>query len=195
MRKIFIDCGSNLGQGYDQISKKENMDDTWDIFMFEPNIKCYESLKTKFTEKNIKIFNSAVSNTYKKEKFLLEYCPTQKEWVGGASNILGKKYLKPSYIKNEYIKNSEYLVDCIDLSDFIMKNFTNEDYIILKLDIEGSEFEILPKMISDNTLNFIDKIYVEWHDHLILNFNDLSFNKDYFLEEFKKLNIEYNIWY
>jgi hypothetical protein len=33
----------------------------------------------------------------------------------------------------------------------------------MKIDIEGAEFNILNKMIEDGSINFIDRIYIEWH--------------------------------
>jgi hypothetical protein len=32
------------------------------------------------------------------------------------------------------------------------------------MDIEGSEYEVLPKMIQDGSIDYINSIYVEWHD-------------------------------
>lgn len=77
-----------------------------------------------------------------------------------------KKYNKGNsiFINNEM--RSEYDVDeieMIDLSRFIKTNFTLNDYIVLKLDIEGAEYDILEKMLDDGTINYINELYVEFH--------------------------------
>jgi len=53
--------------------------------------------------------------------------------------------------------------ESIDLSNWIIENFNNSDFIILKLDIEGAEYEVLEKMIRDNSINYINKLFIDWH--------------------------------
>ena len=40
----------------------------------------------------------------------------------------------------------------------------DEDYVILKVDIEGAEFDLLRHIISNGLLHLIDILAVEWHD-------------------------------
>ncbi len=37
MRKIFVDCGSNAGQGLRHFASAYNMDSSWIIETYEPN--------------------------------------------------------------------------------------------------------------------------------------------------------------
>ncbi|XP_071947593.1 uncharacterized protein [Antedon mediterranea] len=50
-----------------------------------------------------------------------------------------------------------------DLSKWIRENTKKEDYVILKLDVEGAEFSILQKMLKEGTFAWIDKYYGEYH--------------------------------
>mgnify|MGYP001460204055 CR=1 FL=1 len=54
-------------------------------------------------------------------------------------------------------------VPCIDLVDWIKKNYKSSDQIILKLDIEGAEYAILKKLIEEKLYYFINILYIEWH--------------------------------
>ncbi|XP_077869925.1 uncharacterized protein LOC144362665 [Saccoglossus kowalevskii] len=54
-------------------------------------------------------------------------------------------------------------VPTIDLSQWIQKHTLKEDYVILKLDVEGAEYGILKKMLNDDTFAWIDKYYGEFH--------------------------------
>lgn len=38
--------------------------------------------------------------------------------------------------------------------------------VVMKLDIEGSEVEVLPDLLSEGSFKFIDVIMVEFHEHL-----------------------------
>ena len=54
-------------------------------------------------------------------------------------------------------------VKCIDFSKWIKENFSPDDNIILKCNIEGSEYDILEKMIADETIEYIKELWIRWH--------------------------------
>ncbi|MEI2422669.1 FkbM family methyltransferase, partial [Arthrospira platensis SPKY2] len=58
-------------------------------------------------------------------------------------------------------------VDCIDLSAFISQVSQIYPKIILKLDVEGAEYDILEKMVQERTVRHIDKLYCEFHWHKV----------------------------
>ena len=37
MRKIFLDCGTHYGEGLNSFINHYNIDNTWDVYSFEPN--------------------------------------------------------------------------------------------------------------------------------------------------------------
>lgn len=55
-------------------------------------------------------------------------------------------------------------VESLDLSQWILNNFSKDDFIVLKMDIEGSEYEVLPKMIKDGSIQYVNHAFIEWHD-------------------------------
>ncbi|XP_071959410.1 uncharacterized protein [Antedon mediterranea] len=73
-------------------------------------------------------------------------------------------------------------VSTIDLSMWIQRNLQIEDYVILKLDVEGAEFEIFQKMLKDGTFKWIDKLYGEYHFHQPIQFS-----------QSKKMAIKYEV--
>ena len=48
-------------------------------------------------------------------------------------------------------------IPVVDLSQWIQKHTSPDDYVIFKLDVEGAEFDILDKMLKDGTFKWIDK--------------------------------------
>jgi FkbM family methyltransferase len=184
---IFIDCGSNIGQGYDKLSKELSIDSTWEVYMFEPNKKCVDILKDKY--QNAHILNKAVWIDNKTRKLNLEYCQVAEDWVGGSSNIIDSgEYVKPHYIHDEHLIVSES-VECIDFSEFLL-NFPHWHQIILKMDIEGAEFCVLDKMMQDLTIFLIDSIYIEWHERLLKQ----NVSRKKYIDFFKEYNIAYHDW-
>ncbi len=184
---IFIDCGSNLGQGFDKISAEWKMDSTWNKYMFEPNQRCVNVLKSKYTD--VTIFNKAIWNKNCRRKLMIEYCAQTRQWNGGASNVIDEaEYIKPFYLL-DYKGDDD--VDCVDFSEFLSSTFTKDDNIVLKMDVEGAEFPVLDKMIADGTMLMVKYLYIEWHARLLKKHNSNLPYIAYFYEN----NITYTEWY
>ena len=60
-------------------------------------------------------------------------------------------------------KKNPLKVPSIDFSKWIKKTFKKSDYIVVKMNVEGAEYEVFEKMLADNTLEYINEIYVQWH--------------------------------
>ena len=132
-RKIFLDCGSNIGSGFDKITKIDNINNEFEKYLFEPNIYCVNILKEKYND--VTIINKAVWDKNEQRNISLELWPEKEQWIGGGSNILESDWLNTTRVGMREQRNGG-LVDCIDFSQFIFDNFSIDDYIILKLDIE-----------------------------------------------------------
>ena len=180
MKKIFLDCGTNLCQGLSKIMKNYNMDENWTIYSFEVNPNTFNCIdKSNFP--NVKFINKGVWSEDCKRMLTIEIVPgnlgIHSEFlidgnmsnapVGGASNILQEDWNKPDFVSDEHINSSVFEVECIDFPEFIKNNFSQSDFIVLKLDVEGSEYPILEKMIINGTIDYINDIYVEWHQRLL----------------------------
>jgi len=108
--------------------------------------------------------------------------------VGGSTNIMGDEYKWGHWIENDNKLINTFKVKCFDFSAFIRDNFTKEDYIIVKLDIEGSEYEVMDKLIIDGTIDYINHFYIEWH-------NVDNRNPAIYINKIYEKNIKYTQWY
>lgn len=204
MREVFIDCGTNLCQGLNQIMKLHKMDESWIIYSFEVNPITFNSFdKSRFPF--VKFINKGVWSedcvkdltvelvTGKYSEYDGEFLLNKNqiyEKTGGSSNILGQDWIKPDYIPEENITYQYVSVECINLSKFISDNFDKTDHIILKLDVEGAEYTILEKMLEDETIEYISEIYVEWHQGLLRN----NYNQSNLIEKLISKNIKIHDW-
>jgi len=203
---IFIDCGTNEKQGLVQIASMNSDIDT--VYSFEANTIVYDRIdKTD----DVNYYNVAVSDKFGFCDFYLEKCIIRGDnFIGGGSrmqdpryglaqyfedknklhNIGGGKQTKDieEFVSDMYIKT---VVPTIRLVDFI--NYLNpEDHsIILKLDVEGSEYPILEDMRQSNTFGKIKKLYIEFHEWA--RTSEYQNNVDW-INYFKENNIEYNWW-
>ena len=56
-----------------------------------------------------------------------------------------------------------YAVKGIDLSEYLLNNFEPSAFVILKMDIEGSEYDVIPHMLETGAFNVIDEFFLEGH--------------------------------
>lgn len=54
-------------------------------------------------------------------------------------------------------------VPCFDFSKWLSETFTAEDYVVIKMNIEGAEYDVLEKCIVDGTISLINELHIQWH--------------------------------
>ena len=161
-RGLFLDCGSNIGQGF-EFFRKYYPNEIYDYILFEPNPYCFQELFKKYShlaDNGVQLENVAVGIDNGKVHFYgLESERGGIYAVGGTvlPEHNSKLYTTPSY--------ASIKVSSIDFSNFIVDTLQKNDYaiVILKLDIEGGEYPVLDALISNNLISRFNTIYVEFH--------------------------------
>lgn len=174
--KLFIDLGTNLGQGLIQFNEKYNFfgASDWEIQTFEPNPSIepnfYFIKNLTFNRKAVWVKDGTIEFARDVRKF--EYIAPNNI---GADGVVGELTNVGCHLKqdNILIKNSSgedfddvVEVECIDFSAYL-RSKNGYDRIIVKMDIEGSEFGVLRHLLKENTINLIDEIYVETHERFM----------------------------
>ena len=57
----------------------------------------------------------------------------------------------------------KYKVEAIDFSEWLKNNVSEDDLVICDMDIECSEYKVLPHLIENETIKLIDYLIIEWH--------------------------------
>ncbi|ORY36270.1 hypothetical protein BCR33DRAFT_770302 [Rhizoclosmatium globosum] len=57
----------------------------------------------------------------------------------------------------------------VNIGRFILQNFRAEDFVVVKMDIEGAEYDVVPHLYSTGAYTIIDYLYIEWHKPLVDN--------------------------
>lgn len=199
MKKIFLDCGTHLFQGFCDFAKRYNIDETWECYCFEANPNTFDMSQQKYkilTEEqnfNIKHYNKAISNNDGRIK--VNCSKDSLGYVSQASNILQNP---PSYDKQwknsfEYSLDEVY-VETIDFSKFLNSIATSEDFVLIKMDIEGSEFDVIQSLIDTNSYKLINEFYCEFHDRFFEPQQEYIQRKEKFKQDFLNNNIEIKEW-
>lgn len=159
-RYILLDVGTHCGQSISNFKKCPAYKwFDWKIYGFEPHPQLCAIARAKHP--TVDIFCSAA-------------------WIhdNGIEFYEGADKLGQSHtvVKNKKTGNINYhkplAVNSIDLSHWIKNSFNKEtDFIILKMDIEGAEYDVLEKMIQEDSISYIAILFIEWHAHKIAGFD------------------------
>lgn len=159
---IFFDLGANKGIATRKVIKNFQKKENLIIHMFEPNIRLYDELLEKINKENqskikVHIYNNAVYVDGKEYEFLIGAKPdstnSKFKFISDEWNLSQKKFEGNTTVK------------AIDISAFIKNHCkSRQGYkCLVKMDIEGAEWDILEKMKNDKTFQFIDCLLIEFH--------------------------------
>ncbi len=156
---LFLDCGANLGQGYAWFSKYFHHPNV-SFELFEPNPNCFAHLHK---------LNDVINGKVKLNPFGIGTEDGDVKFFGldqaeGGALSQGGSIVK-SHNSNHYSASDASSIDVklVDFSKYLQSKASQFNKIIVKMDIEGAEVELLEKMIADNSIRFINVLYVEFH--------------------------------
>ena len=90
--------------------------------------------------------------------------PLSKHFVSGASTIMMQG--NESSL-DETDRRLVVRTEAFDVSEWFENNLQEDDYVALKVDIEGAEYEVLKRLIKTGEIDKVDWIAVEWHPEAI----------------------------
>ncbi len=159
-RGLFIDCGSNLGQGFGQFARHYPLQ-RFDYILIEPNPNCLPELEAQAARRKadtgarVEILEEAASTRVGTVKFFgLERDPTSQ----GGSML---KSHNSAYYAPDEARALE--VPTFSLAALIRERAADYPVVVLKLDIEGGEYEVLPHLIAEGMHQRLDSAYIEFH--------------------------------
>lgn len=147
-REICIDCGGHIGVFTDVALHCGAI-----VYVFEPNKYLFAFLQNKYRDNpNVILHNQAVSNRNYQTQFLID---EYGELSQGNRIVESVNHTQKSYE-----------VEVIDLSQYIKEHILPKHNKIsfLKLDVEGSEFDIMESLLGQDLHKHIGYIACETHE-------------------------------
>jgi FkbM family methyltransferase len=205
-RNVLIDCGTHFGQGLGDFVRRFNVDDSWIVHSFEANPITFRALETGIDlppgYENVKrlefvqYHNQALSDHDGTITLQVESPPGEGE-TGMGTSIIGLDKWNPQdgNLRQNFV--TTYDVQCIDFAKFIQTNFNPSDRIIIKMDIEGAEFDVLEHMDSLGVLSYVNFIAVEWHSNFFMpaNKSEMFGRENMLKKRLVELGIHHESWY
>jgi FkbM family methyltransferase len=180
LRKVFVDCGTNLGGGINHFNNRYHFGPDWEIYLFEPNPYLKDFILKNIVSANpqipIYLIDRAVcgASSPAEVEFKLQKIPEHEFPAGGGSTFMSSN---DGFLESETADYENVKVQTIRLSEFIMHVMSNhvkvrdsvaefqkgECMIALKLDIEGAEYEVIQDLLDTGTAWAITDLHVEFH--------------------------------
>ena len=139
---FFVDCGANVGKVTTEVFYKHP---DWVFHAFEPNPKCCATLR------NLSIPNLTIHET--------------AVWVSDGAQTL---YLPKQILSGTLMSSKKNLpvietleVSTIDLAVWL--SALPPDPVVLKMDIEGAEYQVLPHLLGSKAIGQVVELQVEFH--------------------------------
>ncbi|RLN17018.1 uncharacterized protein C2845_PM02G28950 [Panicum miliaceum] len=54
-------------------------------------------------------------------------------------------------------------IPAFDLAEWLKRTVTEQDYVVMKMDVEGTEFDLIPRMIGTGAICLVDELFLECH--------------------------------
>ena len=195
-KNVFFDLGTHMGQGLNYFIGALNINKNWDVFSYEANPVTYQ----KFQESQDRIrlqnsvgavfHNQAISDEDNLVTINLETPPNGDD-TGMGSSIMDLNHWNPWGDEERNNFKKQYIVQSVDFSTIVASRAG--DNIFCKMDIEGAEFQVLNKMIKDDTLRLISTIWIEFHDHYFVDKNEMLRQKNAIMDYVNKNNLNNNV--
>jgi FkbM family methyltransferase len=199
MEKVFIDCGVREGDAiaaflgdktvgfgnYYKCLQQHTDQDEFEFVGFEsPDYKYLEDTRSRFQDYKFSLIEKLIwtydglvdfdsdGEAYDCRIFEVSTVDNRKPWRHPSPKATIKQ------------------LPCIDFSKYLMKNFSNKDYIIVKLDIEGAEYDVMQSLIETKAISLINELYVEYHwwgktnlrsyiENFIINQTNIHYRNDW----------------
>ncbi len=187
--KLLYDLGAHWGESIQYFRKKFADPKEWDVISVEASTlnvnKLAENASYEANYFNeITIFNAFV---YHEEKEI-EFFEYKDEFHSAGSTYSKTKFDLNSKKKPEYanLPHNVLKPDIFNIVESYQENLDKYDEIIIKMDIEGAEYDILPSLIKVLDSSKTKQFYIEFHNKKV-GLNE-SVDLEY-IDQIKNLNI------
>lgn len=162
---FFIDCGFNTRHVFDTYYEHLGARFQYHGFEIQKNLYDAAVAERKYLDAHVTFHHAAVSDK-DGECYYFEPDSWGVNYKGGSS-IMQEKLSRKMRIVND-------VVQTIDFARFIKNTFCSDEFIVVKMDIEGAEYAVLEAMSYSGVLDMIDLLFVEFHAGALNGYNGVS---------------------
>lgn len=172
MRKVFIDCGVREGDGiaaflgdttvgcgsYARCLRLRQDAAEFEFIGFESaDCKFLQATRERFSKQRFTLIEKLVwvHDGWVKFDSDGEACDSRLLQVSCRDGETPWRHPSPAAVVRE--------LPCVDFASYLLENFASNDYVVLKMDIEGAEYDVLKRVIELRADSMLHEVYVEYH--------------------------------
>jgi FkbM family methyltransferase len=154
-RKIFLDVGCNTGQ-----SLEAALDHDFDVvYCFEPVMEYCQSLQSGVLSSDVG--SGIAERPYDQTRVVI--CPFGL-WVNTERISVHSPHTMAASVFDDHQDSEGGTTECqfVKASEWLRHHITDDDFVVMKMNCEGSECTILDHLMDSDTIHLIDHIMVDF---------------------------------
>ena len=149
-RRVYIDLGardypSSIGNWF---RRKYPQGGTFEVIAFEAETK-YDASYAGHAGRDVELIHAAA-------------------WVHNGTVGWGTKWVEDKAKRVGHTRR--WHRPAVDMADFLRRRVVEDDYVVLKMDIESGEYQLIPYLIASRVTYLIDELFVEVHAERTSNY-------------------------
>ncbi|WDR02533.1 FkbM family methyltransferase [Devosia algicola] len=145
-RSLYIDIGANIGDTIAEQMAAATVDHCWAI---EPNPTLCAALRQRFDGQRVDIIEMAAWTA----------AGVMPLYLGDpvSSTLLEGKVTLENYPQYAITYDQSVEVQTLDLAQWLRTNVGADDNVIVKMDIEGAEYQVLQHLLDNGAIDLVDE--------------------------------------
>lgn len=164
-RTIYLDFGANDGSTIAEYLSTKEVDFCW---AFEPNPPLAAALRRRFEGQPVEVVEKAAWDCEGVMPLYLGH-PLSSTLLTGKVPL--ENY--PQYVIT-YERSVEVLT--LDTAKWLRENIELGDDVVVKMDIEGSEYVVLPSLLRGGEIDMIAEVRCEFHPERFPSYEKIHFD-------------------
>ncbi|XP_023538968.1 uncharacterized protein LOC111799742 [Cucurbita pepo subsp. pepo] len=158
-RYVYVDVGarsygSSIGSWFKKQYPKQNK--TFEVYAIEADKIFHEQYSSK---KGVKLLPYAAWVRNETLTFEINRNPGQKVQDKGR----GMGRIRPAVASTGTFVGDVDEIQGFDFADWLKNTVTEKDFVVMKMDVEGTEFDLIPRLLETGAICLIDEIFLECH--------------------------------
>ncbi|XP_010451944.1 PREDICTED: uncharacterized protein LOC104734132 [Camelina sativa] len=164
-RYVYVDVGarsygSSIGSWFKKEYPKQNK--TFDVFAIEADKAFHQEYKIK---KKVNLLPYAAWVKNETLSFEINHDPGKEVEAKAKGRGMGRiqPVRKSSSSSGGDLAGEVNLIQGFDFADWLKNNVRDRDFVVMKMDVEGTEFDLIPRLIKTGAICLIDELFLECH--------------------------------
>lgn len=193
-KHLFVDCGAHLGEAYEHFSQIYPPAE-YDYILFEPNPHCFAKLQERYGDTGHMTLRRNAVYTHDNETSFFSDASRYTENVSEDDGFSVGCSIIQEHNNKHYVAAAVETVQCVDAVRLLREVSDQYQDIVLKLDVEGSEYDILERLIAAGSISRIKKLIVEFHSQYSAS-EDMRAREVRLVEQLRAMkDLDLQIWH